>query len=238
MLISNENSFLTQLFKNIDFSEGILSIWGDIGVGKTTLALQIALNFSQQNEKVIFIYTKDEFPSLKFENLKSKIDKEKSNNSIFIKIEDFDDLLEYVLNLEFVLLDLKRVENKNISQIQLIIIDSPFDLYSLKTDKTKKKKNVELNYKLNQILATLTNLNQRFGINVIITNYETTIKENEKYYIKEKGGKVTEYWVPNTIQILRTENMSERIFLLKNRPQLIIYEIKAKLDDSGFNEIK
>jgi len=46
MLISNENSFLTQLFKNIDFSEGILSIWGDIGVGKTTLALQIALNFS------------------------------------------------------------------------------------------------------------------------------------------------------------------------------------------------
>jgi len=238
MLISNENSFLTQLFKNIDFSEGILSIWGDIGVGKTTLALQIALNFSQQNEKVIFIYTKDEFPSLKFENLKSKIEKEKSNNIIFIKIEDFDDLLEYVLNLEFVLLDLKRVENKNISQIQLFIIDSPFDLYSLKTDKTKKKKNVELNYKLNQILATLTHLNQRFGINLIITNYETTIKENENYYIKEKGGKVTEYWVPNTIQILRTENISERILLLKNRPQSIIYEINVKLDDSGFNEIK
>lgn len=237
MLIPNENSFITQLFKNF-FSEGILDIWGDIGVGKTTLALQIALNFSQQNEKVIFIYTKDEFPSLRFENLKGKKDKEKSNNIIFIKIEDFDDLLEYVLNLEFVLLDLKRVENKNISQIQLILIDSLFDLYSLKTDKTKKKKNVELNQKLNQILATLTHLNQRFGINVIITNYEATIKENENYLIKEKGGKVTEYWVPNTIQILRTENMSERILLLKNRPQSIIYEINVKLDDSGFNEIK
>ncbi|GAH22464.1 unnamed protein product, partial [marine sediment metagenome] len=74
--------------------------------------------------------------------------------------------------------------------------------------------------------------------NVIITNYETTIKENENYYIKEKGGKVTEYWVPNTIQILRTENISERILLLKNRPQSIIYEINVKLDDSGFNEIK
>ncbi len=215
----------------------ILAIWGDIGVEKTTLALQIALNISHLNQKVVFIYTKDEFPSQKYEDLQCETNHKISSNIIFINIGDFDDLLDYIHNLEFVFLDLKKVENKNISQIQLIVIDSPFDLYSLKTNRTKKKKNVEINQKLNQILATLINLNQKYGVKIILTNYETTIKENEEYFIRERGGNVAEYWIPTTIQILRTENISERVFLLKNRLLSQIDENKAKLEPSGFKKI-
>ena len=237
MKLSNNDSLLANLLKKIDLSKGILSIWGDIGVGKTTLALQIALTISNLNQKVVFIYTKDEFPSQKYEALQSETNHKKLNNIIFIKISDFDNLLEYILNLEFVILDLKRVENKNISQIQLIVIDSPFDLYSLKTERTKKKKNVELNQKLNQILATLSYLNQKYGVKIIITNYETTINENEEYFIRERGGNVAEYWIPTTIQILRTDNISERALLLKNRLLSQTDEINTKLNSSGFKKI-
>ena len=49
------------LIQNDEPLEGIVSIFGDIGVGKTTFSLQTAINAVNQNKKVVYIYSKPNF---------------------------------------------------------------------------------------------------------------------------------------------------------------------------------
>ncbi len=229
----NNSDLLTELLNKIDFLKGILSIWGEVGVGKTTLALQIAKQLSQLNQKVIYIYTKDTFPSEKYKNLTHNMEGSEIQNIKFVKFEDFEDLFTYFLNLEFVILDLKKL---GLIQIGAIIIDSALDLYSLKTDMTKKQKNIELNYKLNQLLGTCTYLSNAYKIKIVLTNYPSVVQEseNEEFVIKQKGGKVVEYWTSTSIQIHRTQNMSERRIKLITHHDNEIFEHNVKLDSRGF----
>ena len=44
---------------------GLFSIWGNFGVGKTTLALQITSNTIKQKKNVLFFYTKPNLPTNK-----------------------------------------------------------------------------------------------------------------------------------------------------------------------------
>lgn len=232
----NENHQITKLLEKIDFSKGILSIWGEIGVGKTILALQLAIKFSQLEKKTIFVYTKNRFPANKFKNLMQKNSQHLKDNLSFVEIHDFDELLEYILNIEFAILDSPGQFQKDKTQIGSILIDSALDLYSLKMDLANKKKNVELNYKLNQILATLTQLNNTYGIKIVLTNYPDTKQEEDtgEFFINERGGKVLEYWVTYSLQIVRTQNMSERKFKLRSRSKEILNELNVKLESIGF----
>jgi len=52
---------INKFFETNKSLKGIFSIWGDYGIGKTTLALQTAINSSKQG-KILFIYSKPNFP--------------------------------------------------------------------------------------------------------------------------------------------------------------------------------
>ena len=51
-------SKISEFFKPIDIKEGIYSVWGDFGVGKTTYSLQTAKLYALKKRKILFIYTK------------------------------------------------------------------------------------------------------------------------------------------------------------------------------------
>ena len=46
-------SILNEYFKKNSFFKGLISVWGDFGVGKTTFALQTSLNSLKESKKVI-----------------------------------------------------------------------------------------------------------------------------------------------------------------------------------------
>ena len=55
-------SALNAFFKRNTQSKGITSVWGDFGVGKTTFVLQTVINSVYLRNKILFIYTKPNFP--------------------------------------------------------------------------------------------------------------------------------------------------------------------------------
>jgi len=210
--------------------DDLLSIWGEFGVGKTILSIQIALaNVSKYNQ-VYYIYSK---PNLPIENLKDMIEHQKIvhfENLIIIHLNKFKELYSFILRLESAFLkDLKR----NREPPKLLIFDSITDLYRLLLNKGNKGSNLKLNYKLNFILATISYLKNKFDLDIIIVNESSKEIQNDVYYEIQSGGKVMDYWIPCSFHIQRSDSLNKRrISLIKDGERKIDYFLS--LTNTGF----
>jgi len=202
---------VNKFFKSNDAKEGITSLWGDFGVGKTTLSLQTANMYALNKKKVLYIYTKPNLPFKKIRDVFENNLDDVLENILFIHTTKFDDIFNFVFNLEFIILnDLKTEESK----FNLIVIDSMTDLYRLELNREKKGKNFILNYKLNQIIANLVNIKQKYDIDILIINELSRRTQEGFTYEVESGSNVMRYWVKNSIKIERTEVANNRKFIL------------------------
>ena len=221
---------LNEYLKRNSFFKGIISVWGDFGVGKTTFALQTSLNTLKEFKKIIYIYSKPMFPSEKISRITGD-SLEKLHDITFIRPDNFDDLHNIVFNLEFLIL---RTLNKIKTPYKLIVIDSLTDLYRLELDREKKEKNYNLNYNLNQILANLSFINNIYDIEILIVNEKTQKKEENQIKEIQSGGRVMGYWVSFDIKIERTEKLRERKFILTKHPNFERTEFTSELSEKGF----
>ena len=217
-------------FASINTIQGIFSVFGDFGVGKTTFALQIATESAKIGKNVIYIYTKHNFPSEK--NLLNNYNsKEILNNIIFIQTTNFDELNKIIFNLEFLILNHKNKRKINYS---LIVVDSITNLYQLELNKANKQKNYELNYNLNQMLANLTYLNETYDIEILIINEISRKNINNQIIELQTGGKVMEYWVNYQLKIARTKKLNERKLILTAYPEQNTTNFLSIIRKKGF----
>ncbi len=220
-----------RLSEIIESPEGIISVWGDFGVGKTTFALQTAINMSIQGNKVIYIYSKPSFPSVRIGNILKDNQKKVLDNIVFIRTTDFTDLYNIIFNLEFLILDnLKEKANS----FGLIIIDSITDLYRLELTREKKEKNVSLNFQLNQILANLSYIFETYGIEVLVVNELTRKSHNDQTEEVQSGGNVMDFWVSYSIKIERTERLNLRNLTIRKHRENKEFELSSILTNNGF----
>ncbi|UCC20230.1 MAG: hypothetical protein JSV62_02795 [Promethearchaeota archaeon] len=217
-------------FNFIDTIQGIFSVFGDFGVGKTTFALQAAINSAKIGRKVIYVYTKPNFPSEKI-LLMSNDSKDILDNILFIQTTNFDELNRIVFNFEFLVLKFLKQHQKNYN---LIIIDSITNLYRLELNMEKKEKNYNLNYQLNQILANLTYLNENYGIGIILVNEISRKDVNDQIIEVQSGGKVMEFWVNYNLKIMKTSKLNERKLVFTNIIENKTIEFMSDLKEKGF----
>jgi RecA/RadA recombinase len=224
-------SKISEFFKPIDITEGIYSIWGDFGVGKTTYSLQTAKLHALNKKRILFIYTKPNIPydriSFVFENALEAV----LETIVFQKLTNFEEMYKYIFNLEFSVLEDLKSKRRGIN---LIVIDSMTDLYRLELNREKKGKNFILNFKLNQLLANLVYLNKKYQIELLVVNEISRRTQDGQTYEVESGGNVMDYWVKNSIKIERTDVVNERKFVLHRGNDNSSFIINYKLSDRGF----
>lgn len=211
--------------------EGIVSIYGDFGVGKTTLALQISLIKALKNEKIVYIYTKPNFPSQKIEALLSEDSLEVLDEIIFLECTGFKDLVDLVFNLEFLVLS--NLE-KHEEMLNFIVIDSLTELYRIELNSEKKETNLNLNYKLNQIMANLFFINETYGIEILVVNEVSKKEEEGVFFDEQSGGSVMDYWTAYPIRISRNNTLNKRTISLDLKEKEETLEYVATLKDTGF----
>lgn len=222
---------INELINSIKPFEGIMSIWGDFGVGKTTLALQTAINTAKSKKKALLIYTKPRIPDEKLRGFLGNVKEKDSESLVLLNVIDFNDLNRILFNLEFLILKSKQETE---SPLELIVIDSLTDLYRLELDRDKKEKNVRLNYILNQILATLTYINQNYGTKILIVNELSRVTEENITIETESGGKVMDYWIQYSLKINRTEVVGEREIVFSSMNEKGTKKFHCKLTENGF----
>ena len=222
---------VNEFFKSIGAKEGITSLWGDFGVGKTTLSLQTANIYALNKKKVLYIYTKPNLPFKKISAVFENNLEDVLERIIFIHATNFDDIFNFIFNLEFVVLN--DLKTKNVT-FNLIIIDSITDLYRLELNSEKKGKNIILNYRLNQLLANLVNLEQKYEISILIVNENSRRTQEGQTFEVESGGNVMQYWVTNSIKIERTDIANNRRFVLDRGNDNTPFMLNSMLTKRGF----
>ena len=210
--------------------KNLISIWGEFGVGKTTLSLQIALENVSELDQVYYIYSKPNLPLEKLKNMIEGKKREFYENIIIIKLNNFEELFSLIQKLEFNILKNLQANHK---PPKLLIFDSITELYRFTFSIEKKSHDVLLNFKLNFILATIFYLKTKYSLDFIIVNESSKQMLNEIYYEIQSGGKVMDYWISNSIHIQRTDSLNKRrISFVKNK------EIKGdyilSITDKGF----
>jgi len=214
--------------------EGLISIWGEFGVGKTTFTLQTALYNCVLSNLVIFVYTKSNLPLKLLKRISQKFNQKNMNNFLLYKILNFSELFDFTLDLGKIITNLRM--NRNRAKL-LIIIDSITNLYQIELRKNNKSKNVILNYKLNQILATLRYLKLQYPIDVLLVNYVRRVKQETQTIGVQSGGKVMPYWLECSIKIERDKKINYRNFLLYTHSDTKKISIPLKLTEYGFERI-
>jgi len=222
---------VNEFFKSIGAKEGITSLWGDFGVGKTTLSLQTANIYALNKKKVLYIYTKPNLPFKKISAVFENNLEDVLERIIFIHATNFDDIFNFIFNLEFVVLN--DLKTKNVT-FNLIIIDSITDLYRLELNREKKGKNIILSYRLNQLLANLVNLEQKYEIGILIVNENSRRTLEGQTFEVESGGNVMQYWVKNSIKIERTDVTNDRRFILHRGNDNTSFLLNSILTKRGF----
>ncbi|MBY9014142.1 MAG: hypothetical protein KGD68_00480 [Candidatus Lokiarchaeota archaeon] len=222
---------VNEFFKPTDAKERITSLWGDFGVGKTTLSLQTANIYAFNKKKVLFIYTKPNLPFKKINAVFENNLEDVLENILFIHTMNFDDIFNFIFNLEFAVLNDLKTKN---GTFNLIIIDSMTDLYRLELNHEKKGKNFILNYRLNQLLANLVNLKQKYEIGILIVNEISKRTQEGQTYEVESGGNVMQYWVTNSIKIERTDVANNRRLILHRGNDNISFLLNSMLTKRGF----
>ncbi|MHA1783191.1 MAG: hypothetical protein ACTSUL_07165 [Promethearchaeota archaeon] len=228
---NKQTLIINEIKKFLDFKSSIISIWGEIGTGKSTLALQIIKDNVLKNSKILYIYSKYDIPIEKIQEIYKNEFNSFINNVIMIQILDFEDLYNFCFDLE-----LKLVENikQTNNSINFIVIDSISDLYDLSLIKNKKEKNVSLNYKLNIILATLTSYIKKFSTQIMVINSSKSIFLDKEIMEIQSGGKVMDYWIKQSIKIERTSKINQRCLILFDNKYNKLFEFYCHLTSRGF----
>ncbi len=221
---------LNKYFNSQNILRGIFSVFGDFGVGKTTFALQTAINSTKYGKSIIYVYTKPNFP---FDKIKLiyKDSMDILDNILFIQTTNFEELNYIIFNFEFLIL---KSPNYNKPKIELIIIDSLTNLYRLELNKDKKEKNYNLNYQLNQILANLTYLNEIYDIEILVINELSRKSIDDLIIDVQSGGNVMKFWVNYNLKIIKSNKLNERKFYFTNISENYTIEFISHLREKGF----
>ena len=225
---------LNTQIQTFDQDNGLISIWGEFGVGKTTFALQTALSNCTPLNYVIFIYTKPNLPLKSLSRISQKFKENNLNDFLLYKILDFSELYDFIHNFGQIVAKVKK--NREDIKI-LIIIDSITNLYQIELRKNSKNKNVTLNYKLNQILATLKYLKLNYTTEILMVNNIRSIRRENQTIEIPAGGKVMDFWLGYSIKIERDKKLNYRKIILSNRTGTKQISTLTTLTKLGFEQL-
>lgn len=236
MQISSINSELNEIINESDERKGIISVWGDVGVGKTTLCLTVSLSKLAMGKKVIYIYTKPEFNNERFSQLKSAFKEFDLFNFILYLPNSVPELLDIIMNLEFLILEEIRLVGH--SNIGLIVLDTCSTLIQLQGGLEQTSQDMDT--KLGVILATLDYLLANYHIPIIITSrLVSKFSESDNKYIEYPASeKVVNNFAFYSIKIERTEEAGFRELLVEKKSSEHSFNLqkkcRVKLSQFGF----
>lgn len=206
--------------------ESISLIYGEAETGKTTLAMQCAINCARQGYKTLFIDCDGTFSSRRLSQLASEKFKEIAELILLMNPNDFreqtlviDHLTEYI--------------TKNFG---LLIIDTVTALYRLKIAESPKK-TFALNRELNRQMALLAQIAKTQKIAVLTLSQVRGVFNETYSSVEPVATRVLKFWADTIIALKPTENPQIiKAILEKCSKKLQPLTYYLKIEENGIHE--
>jgi RecA/RadA recombinase len=174
--------------------ETITLIYGEPETGKTTLAMQCAVNCAVQKLKVLYIDCDNTFYAKRLSQITKERFDEVAERIVLVKPKDFkeqtaviDQIQDYTAN------------------VGLIIIDTFNSLYSARVAESSIK-SFSVNRELNRQLAILAQTVKIQKIPVLITSQVRSVLSEQTASVRPVATRVLKFWADNIIALKPTNN--------------------------------
>jgi DNA repair protein RadB len=208
-------------------TEAVSLVYGEAETGKTSLAVQCAVNCARRGIKSLFIDTDGTFSYERLSQI-AEYDYEKiSPLMIIMRPTTFQEQSRAIDHLE------KVITNK----FGLIVVDTVTSLYRVELDDTEET--YAANRELNRQLAVLTQIAKTCGVAVFVISQVRSVPFGETVEMKPVATRVLNYWSDIILDMKQTGQTRVIKVLREKHPSIkgtgFIY---IKIESTGINDYR
>jgi DNA repair protein RadB len=176
--------------------ETVTLIYGEPETGKTTLAMQCAVNCALQNFKVLFVDCDNTFYARRLSQISGDRFDDVAERIILVKPKDFREQTAVADN----------IQDYATKDVGLIIFDSFTSLYGAKVCETSgKARAFGVNRELNRQLAILAQTTKIRKIPVIVTSQVRSVFTDQSTSVRPVANRVLKFWADTVIALKPTQ---------------------------------
>lgn len=198
---------VSRFFSTIHQKPAISMLWGETGVGKTTLALQLAKYILEtSNKKVFYLYTKLSPNMQQLQRLLS-VPPSGDYSLPFFYFHNTTIASQQKCIYKWLLQIQSANQFTPNHQVGLIIVDEIFSSYLIEL--RKNQPNEKLMAKMIDILSTLKKISVDYHMPILLLN-TFSVKEDgssQRTVAKPHGGKLLDFWIDTEIKLTRTAQL-------------------------------
>ena len=208
-------------------AERVSLVYGEAETGKTSLAVQCAVNCARRGIKSLFIDTDGTFSYERLSQIAEYDYKKISPLMIIMRPTTFQEQSKAIDQLE------KVITNK----FGLIIVDTVTSLYRVELDDPKET--YAANRELNRQLAVLTQIVKTCGVAALIISQVRSVPLGETIEIKPVATRVLNYWSEVVLDMKQTGQTRVIKVLREKHPSIkgtgFCY---VKIENTGINDYR
>ncbi len=175
--------------------ESITLIYGEPETGKTTLAMQCAVNCAMQNYKTLFVDCDNTFSPKRLSHVASGKFEEIVDRIVLIRPNDFTEQTAVI----------DRIPEYTAKNFGLVVIDTLTSLYRVKVAETSGKA-FGPNRELNRQMAILAQTTKIQKMPVVITSQVRSVFNESYVSVVPVATRVLKFWADTIIAMKLTEN--------------------------------
>ena len=176
-------------------SENVTLIYGEPETGKTTMAMQCAMNCAQRGSKTLFVDCDGTFSAERLSQISGNDFERISDLIVLMKPKDFREQMMIV----------DHSADYVTEHFGLIIFDTVTSLYRLEVAESPAKTFV-LNRELNRQLACLAQTAKLSKIAILLISQVRTVFEKENVSVEPVASRVLKFWADTVINLKLTED--------------------------------
>jgi len=206
--------------------ESVTLIYGEPETGKSTLAMQCAVNCAMQNHKTLFVDCDSMFSAKRLSQVASGKFEEIAELIILIKPNDFKEQTAVI----------DRLSDYTAKNFGLVVIDTVTSLYRLSVAESSGKA-FGLNRELNRQMALLAQNAKTLKIPVIATSQVSSVFDEVHVSVEPVATRVLKFWADTIIAMKPTENPQIIKAVLEKTPRKA-QEVTChlKIDETGIHD--
>ncbi len=186
--------------------ESVALVYGEAETGKSTLAMQCAVNAAMQNLKVLYVDCDGTFSAKRLSQVSSGKFDEVAELIVLVKPKDFAEQTAFI----------DRLADYIVNNVGLVVFDTVTSLYRVRVAESPAK-SFGLNRELNRQMALVAQTAKTKKVPMLVVSQVRSVL-NETETVEPVGTRVLKFWADTIIAMKPTESV-QTIKALLEKPK-------------------
>ena len=223
--ISTGSSCIDSILEGGVIGDDVVLIYGEAETGKSTMAMQCAVNCAMQKLKVLYADCDGTFSAKRLAQLSSGKFDEIAELVVLVKPKNFQEQTAFV----------DRLAEYIVKDLGLLIFDTVTSLYRAKVAESSEK-TFTINRELNRQMAIIAQIAKTKKIPIVVVSQVRSILNEIEHSVEPVGTRVLKFWADTIIAMKPAENPQEIKAVIEKSQREGEFTCQLRMDASGIHD--